>query len=99
MLIPHPWDEVVLGGYTVLNFAVNGVAQSLDAPTAQSTPQYRFWFRLVNYVALNSKRANSTTIEQSPNFVPAAEAYMQQRLKDAGRADVADKLKVVTSNG
>lgn len=77
------WGTIILGTWTGFNFVMNGIAQSLDAPTAQDTPNYRFWFKFINYCALNTKRANGLAkIEDSPNFVPAAEAYMKQRLTE-----------------
>lgn len=77
------WLTIVLGAWTAFNFIANGVSSSLDAPTAQSTPKYRFWFKFINYVALNAGRAkNLSAIEQSPNFIPAAEAYYQRKLAE-----------------
>lgn len=78
------WYTALLTAWTVINFVMNGVAQSLEAPTAQSSAQYKFWFKMVNYFALNLKRGNGTTIENSPNFIPAAEQYMQKRLTENG---------------
>lgn len=75
------WLTITLAVWTAFNFIMNGISQSLDAPTAQDTPNYRFWFKFVNYCALNSSRAkNGARIEDSPNFIPAAEAYMQKKL-------------------
>jgi hypothetical protein len=82
------WLTIVLGAWTFFNFVMNGIAQSLDAPTAQDTAEYRFWFKFVNYCALNSSRAkNNAAIEQSPNFIPAAEAYMQKKLAESGKGN------------
>jgi hypothetical protein len=82
--INQHWLTILLGFWTAFNFLMNGISQSLDAPTAQDTPKYRFWFKLINYAALNSKRAtNNSAIEDSPNFIPAAEAYMQKKLAQA----------------
>ena len=77
------WSTIALLIVNGFYFVLSGVAQSLDAPTAQSTPGYRFWFKMVNYLAINPKRANGlAAIEQSPNFIPAAEAYHQAKLKE-----------------
>lgn len=80
-LLQHWYSEIVTA-WTVFNFIMNGIAQSLDAPTAQSTSRDRFWFKFVNYCALNSKRGKNGAprVEDSPNFQAAAEAYMQNKI-------------------
>ena len=86
--IQEHWYTIGITAWAVLQFLMNGIANSLDAPTAQDTPQYRFWFKFVNYCALNAGRAkNNAAIEQSPNFIPAAEAYMQKKLAENGRTN------------
>jgi uncharacterized protein (DUF1697 family) len=60
----------------------NKIANALPAPTKDSTERYRWWFRFVNNMAGNSERADNHSIESSPNFVPAAEAYMQKKLAE-----------------
>jgi len=76
------WGTIAVVAVNGFYFVLSGVAQSLDAPTAQSTPGYRFWFKMVNYLAINPKRANGlAAVEQSPNFLAAAEAYHQAKLK------------------
>lgn len=81
--IHQNWVTILLATWTGLNFVMNGIASSLPAPTAQDSKEYTFWFKFVNYCALNSKRASgNAAIEQSPNFIPAAEAYMKKKLED-----------------
>ena len=46
---------------------------ALDAPTAQSGPWYRFFFKFANGIAGNLSRANNTAVEASPNFKPAVQ--------------------------
>ena len=58
---------------------------SFAAPTKTSSALYVFWFKFSNTLAGNIQRANSTSIEQSPNFLDAANA----KLIDAGRAPLA----------
>lgn len=80
------WGVIVLVTANGFYFILSGVAQSLDAPTDTSTPSYRFWFRFVNYCAINWKRAqNLAHIEDSPNFIAAAEAYHQKKLAEANK--------------
>lgn len=82
---PHIAAYLAIAGwlYTLFVRVMSAVADSLDTPTNQDTRQYRFWFRMVNYCANNSKRASIPRIEDSPNFIPAAEAYMKQKLAEA----------------
>lgn len=84
-LVTH-WYSEMLTAWTVFNFIVNGIAQSLDAPMAGASESYKFWFKFINYCALNIKRGSNGAprVESSPNFVPAAEAYMKARLDAAG---------------
>lgn len=76
------WYSAILTAWTVVNFLMNGVAQSLEAPTATSSQEYKFWFKFINYCALNVKRGKNGAprVEDSPNFVPAAEAYVRDKM-------------------
>lgn len=49
---------------------------ALPAPTAQSTPKYVYWFKVLNVFAGMVQRGHSTAIENSPNFLPAVEKYL-----------------------
>ena len=65
---------------------MSAISNALPAPTAQSSERYKFWFKVVNYGGFNWNRArNLSHIEDSPNFVPAAEAYMQKKLQERGQ--------------
>jgi hypothetical protein len=44
---------------------------ALPAPQANSGMPYNFFFRFANYLAANISRANSTKVENSPNFQAA----------------------------
>lgn len=57
----------------------NAYVGSLDAPTKESGPGYVFLFRFSNALAMNFHRAAGTSIENSPNFVAAAENYMAEQ--------------------
>jgi hypothetical protein len=81
-LVTANWYSILLTIYTVLQFLISAIANSLPAPTKDSSWKYVFWFQFVNYCALNWKRASSLAkIEDSPNFVDAAEAYMKTKLE------------------
>lgn len=64
---------------------------SFDAPTKDSKPFYRWVFKFLNLSAGNIQRANSTSIEQSPNFHDA----VNSKLSDAGRAPLGEPAKTV----
>lgn len=55
-------------------------ATSLPAPTAQSSPSYQFWFKLLNNLAANLSRAKSAAVENSPNFIAAAQKVNGQAM-------------------
>jgi hypothetical protein len=80
----HPSIAIYVAIFSILlhgfRYIMSGISDSLDMPGADSTPQYRFWFRMANWAAGNKKRAQIPRIEDSPNFIPAAEAYMKQKL-------------------
>lgn len=59
-------------------YVVSVLVGALEAPTAQSTPGYRYWFKVANQLAGNWKRANSTAIEASPNFEAAVNIALQK---------------------
>jgi len=70
-------------GYTATVELFSRISAALPAPTQQSSPRYIFWFQFTNNLARNPERAkNLARIEDSPNFIPAAEAYMKQKLAE-----------------
>jgi hypothetical protein len=86
VLIRDHWGVIVLAVVAAFKAIVDLVANALPAPTATSTQEYIFWFKLVNNASLNFNRAkNNARVEDSPNFVAAAEAYMQQKLREQGK--------------
>lgn len=70
---PYLFTGVVTWVFTNV---VTVLVSSLPAPTAQSKPGYVYWFKVANGIVGNLQRAKSTAIEQSPNFLPAVEAYL-----------------------
>lgn len=76
-LISHPYIAAIVGTW-VFNNIVTVMVSSLPAPTANSTPRYVYWFKVTNSITGNLKRAQSTAIEQSPNWEAAVNAHMQK---------------------
>ncbi len=75
--------------HQVLSTVVVGVIwssliSSLDAPTATSSPTYRFAFKFLNALAANFARARSTAVEASPNFQDA----LDKQTKRAGQPSI-----------
>lgn len=62
---------------------------ALEAPTAQSTPQYRYWFKVANTIVGNLKRANPPKIEDSPNFEAALNNAIQKIADAKGKTSPA----------
>lgn len=77
------WKEICLAATSTWIFireSFNKIANALPAPTATDTERYVFWFKFVNRMAGNTARAeNNARVEDSPNFIAAAENYMRQR--------------------
>jgi len=83
VLIQDHWGVILIAVVGAFKATVDLVANSLPAPVATATQGYIFWFKFVNNASLNFNRAkNLARVEDSPNFIPAAEAYMQQKLRD-----------------
>lgn len=60
------------------NNVATALVGNLPAPTATSTPEYRYWFSVANQLVGNKQRAKSTSIENSPNFAPAVQKLLSQ---------------------
>lgn len=69
----HPVQATLAG-----KAAWDAIVGALSAPTKDSSQFYIFFFKLLNGLAFNFHRANSTAIENSPNFLPAVERYISQ---------------------
>lgn len=70
-------------------FIASVMVGALDAPTAQSTAQYKYWFKVANQIVGNWKRANSTSLESSPNFEAAVNAAIQKIAESKGKTSPA----------
>lgn len=71
----HQYPFAILGVKAVWS----AFADAFPAPTEKSGPGYRFAFAFINLLAFNFARAKGTSIENSPNFVAAAEKYLAEK--------------------
>lgn len=81
-IIAH-WVQIIAALQTLwiaVRESFNRIANALPAPTKDSTDKYVFWFKFVNRMAGNTQRAEEHSIESSPNFIPAAEAYVAAKV-------------------
>lgn len=63
--------------WTFILGAASTYAQTLDAPTKDSSQGYKQWFAFVQYSVGQFKRANAK-LEDSPNFQDAVKKYLEQ---------------------
>lgn len=52
---------------------------ALPAPTAKSSPFYQWMFKFLNTIAANIARAYNTSVENSPNFLPAVDLHLNKQ--------------------
>ena len=52
---------------------------ALPAPTTQSSPFYQWSFKFLNTIAANIARAYNTSVENSPNFLPAVDLHLSKQ--------------------
>ena len=69
----HPYQATLYA-----KAAWDAIVGSLPAPTATSGAGYVFVFKVLNSLAFNFHRAANTSIENSPNFMPAVVRYISQ---------------------
>lgn len=60
---------------------------AFPAPSEGDGKGYKFAFTFVNLIAFNFARAKGASIEQSPNFIPAAEKYIAAKQRLAAVTD------------
>jgi hypothetical protein len=61
-------------------FLWSAFISALPEPTSTSGNFYNFIFKFFNVLAANISRAKNSTVESSPNFIPAA-----QKAQDLGQ--------------
>jgi hypothetical protein len=71
--LQNPWIAAVAGGVSItgLKYVADVFISSMEAPTRQSSPRYRYWFKVLNKFAANWRRAEDTSVERSPNWIDA----------------------------
>lgn len=74
-LAQHPVMVSAVGTW-LLNNVVSALISSLPAPTKDSSMQYVYWFKVLNTIIGNVKRAQSTALEQSPNWEDAIQKHL-----------------------
>lgn len=62
----------------LFNNIVTVLISSLPAPTKTSSAQYVYWFKVANTIIGNLKRAQSTALENSPNWQAAVDAHLEK---------------------
>ena len=75
-LLKHPWILSILGTW-VFNNVITVLVSSLPAPTKDASAKYVYWFKVLNTVIGNVKRAQIPRIEDSPNWQAAVDAHVQ----------------------
>jgi hypothetical protein len=65
-------------GTWIFNNIVTSLISSLPAPTKDSSGKYVYWFKVLNSICGNVKRAQSTALESSPNWPDALHAHVAQ---------------------
>ena len=78
----HPYLVSVAGTW-IFNNIITVMISSLAAPTKESSASYVYWFKVLNSITGNLKRAQSTALENSPNWQDAVNAHLQ-KLSDNG---------------
>ena len=53
------------------SYVITVLVTNMEAPTAQSTSRYRYWFKVLNAFAGALARAANSRVERSPNFEAA----------------------------
>jgi hypothetical protein len=72
----HPYllsASIALGTW-IFNNIITVLITSMPAPTKDSSVKYQYWFKVLNTIIGNLKRAQSTAIESSPNYRDALKA-------------------------
>jgi hypothetical protein len=76
-LAAHPYASAVVATW-ILNNVISALVSSLPAPTKDSSPKYVYWFKVANTIIGNLRRAQSTAIENSPNWAAAVAAHLEK---------------------
>jgi hypothetical protein len=100
-VLQNPIPVCILGTWLINNIATFLVSL-LQAPTKDSTPRYIWWFKVGNSLIGNLKRAQSTAIEQSPNWGTALDEHIEAFARRRGivftqqTTETTEKTTVIT---
>jgi len=84
LFIHHPYLASTIATW-LFNNIVTALISNLPAPTKDSTPNYVYWFKVLNTIIGNLQRAKSTALEQSPNWQDAKQVVIQQHIEQNGQ--------------
>jgi hypothetical protein len=73
----HPYLASAIATWAFNNI-VTVLVSSLPAPTKDASPRYVYWFKVTNTIIGNIKRAQSTALEDSPNWQAAVQAHLDK---------------------
>jgi hypothetical protein len=73
----HPYLASAIATW-LFNNIVSALVSNLPAPTKDSSVRYVYWFKVTNSIIGNVRRAQSTTIEESPNWQAAVDAHVEK---------------------
>lgn len=73
----HPYTASIIATW-IFNNIISALIGNLPAPTKDSSAKYVYWFKVLNTVIGNIKRAQSTALENSPNWQAAVEKHIAE---------------------
>lgn len=74
----HPYGASIVSTW-LFNNVISVMIGSLPAPTKDSSVKYVYWFKVANTIIGNVKRAQSTALENSPNWKDAVEKHLESQ--------------------
>lgn len=81
------WTIIIVGATWIFTVLVT----SLPAPTKDSSTKYVYWFKVLNALAGAIHRAESTTLEHSPNFQNAMQVYFDRLAQSQNQSQQQDQ--------
>jgi hypothetical protein len=80
----------------IFNNIATVLISSLPAPSKTSSVQYLYWFKVLNTITGNLKRAQSTALENSPNWQAAVDNHLEKL--SSGELQPTSALEAVVQN-
>jgi hypothetical protein len=75
--VRHPYLASIVATW-IFNNVITVLVSSMPAPTKDSTGKYVYWFKVLNTFIGNVRRAQSTAVENSPNWQDAVQAHLEK---------------------